>query len=176
MDTVDNATNITGEFSKRITDLDIGITITTSVLSIIGACVIFLTFALKWKNSEKDREPMSFLVCLTIADLFTSIGYLTGAIRFIGSDDSDSTGMKALACHQGRDPGCITQSFITTMFSMCSFFWTTIIAFNLWLPYVVTSPTNHNKIIRFTGINKTTIIFYYGISWGIPGKYHFFAI
>ena len=132
MSTIANLTNTTGEFPTRITDLDIGITITTSTLSIIGACVIFLTFALKWKNSETDREPMTFLVCLTIADLFIAIGYLTGAIRFIGSDDSDSIPMRTLACHQGKDPGCITQSFITTMFSMCSFFWTTIIAFNLW--------------------------------------------
>jgi hypothetical protein len=52
----------------------IDITITTSLLSIIGACVIFLTFALKWKNSETDRELMTFLVCLTIADLFIAVG------------------------------------------------------------------------------------------------------
>ena len=170
MSTIVNITNTTGEFINRITNLDIGITITTSTLSIIGACVIFLTFALKWKNSETDREPMTFLVCLTIADLFIAIGYLTGAIRFIGSDDSDSIPMRTLACHQGKDPGCITQSFITTMFSMCSFFWTTIIAFNLWLPYIVTSQTDYRNIIRFTGINKKTIIFYHVISWGIPGK------
>jgi len=170
MDTIGNTTNITGEFIKRITDLDIGITITTSVLSIIGTCVIFLTFALKWKNNEADRELMTFLVCLTIADLFIAIGILTGAIRYIGSDDSDSTPIKVLACHQGKDPGCITQSFITTMFSMCSFFWTTVIAFNLWLPYVMTPSRDQNNIIRFPGINKKTIIFYHFISWGIPGK------
>jgi hypothetical protein len=52
--------------------------------------LIFLTFALKWKNSETDRELMTFLVCLTIADLFIAVGYLTGAIRFIGADDTDS--------------------------------------------------------------------------------------
>ena len=165
MDTIGNTTTTTGEFNKRITDLDIGITITTSVLSIIGACVIFLTFALEWKNNETNREPMTFLVYLTIADLFIAIGILTGAIRYIGSDDSD-----VLACHQGKDPGCITQSFITTMFSMCSFFWTTLIAFNLWLPYVVTPSTDHNNIFRFPGINKKTIMFYHAISWGIPGK------
>ena len=165
MGTIANTTNITEESINRITDLDIGITITTSVLSIIGACVIFLTFALKWKNNETNREPMTFLVYLTIADLFIAIGILTGAIRYIGSDDSD-----VLACHQGKDPGCITQSFITTMFSMCSFFWTTLIAFNLWLPYVVTPSTDHNNIFRFPGINKKTFIFYHAISWGIPGK------
>ena len=163
MDTIGNTTNTTGEFNKRITDLDIGITITTSVFSIIGACVIFVTFALKWKNSETDREPMKLLVCLTIADLFIAIGYLTGAIRFIGADDSDSIPTRVLACHQGKDPGCITQSVITTMFSMCSFFWTTLIAFNLLLPYVVTPSTDH-------GINKKIIVFYHAISWGIPGK------
>jgi hypothetical protein len=53
-----------------------------------------------------------------------------------------------------RANGCITQSFITTMFSMCSFFWTTLIAFNLWLPYVVTPSTDH-------GINKKIIVFYH---------------
>ena len=163
MDTIGTTTNTTGEFNKRITDLDIVITITTSVLSIIGACVIFLTFALKWKNSETDREPMKCLVCLTIADLFIAVGYLTGAIRFIGSVDSEYIPMRTLPCQQGKDPGCITQSFITTMFSMCSFFWTTIIAFNLWLPYVVTPSTDH-------GINKKIIVFYHAISWGIPGK------
>jgi hypothetical protein len=113
---------------------------------------------------------MKCLVCLTIADLFIAVGYLTGAIRFIGSVDSEYIPMRTLACQQGKDPGCITQSFITTMFSMCSFFWTTIIAFNLWLPYVMTSQTNYRNIIPFTGINKTTNIFYHVISWGIPGK------
>ena len=170
MDAAGNATNTTGEFINRITDLDIGITITTSVLSIIGAFVIFRTFALKWRKSEIDRELMSLLVCLTIADLFVAIGMFAGVIRYLGSTDSDSTGMKALACHEGRDPGCIIQSFITTMFSMCSFFWTTIIAFNLWLPYTVTPSTDHNNIIRFPGINKKTFIVYNVISWGIPGK------
>ena len=131
MGTIANLTNTTTEFINRITDLDIGITITTSMLSIIGACVIFLSFALKWNNSETDRELMTFLVCLTIADLFIAVGYLTGAIRFIEADDTDSIPTRVLACHQGKDPGCITQSFITTMFSMCSFFWTTLIAFNL---------------------------------------------
>jgi hypothetical protein len=73
--------------------------------------------------------------------------YLTGAIRFIGADDTDSMPTRVLACHQGKDPGCITQSFITTMFSMCSFFWTTLIAFNL-----VKYPTAINKsaIVRQT--------------------------
>jgi hypothetical protein len=170
MSTIANITNTTGEFINRITDLDIGITITTSLLSIIGACVIFLTFALKWKNNETDKELMTFLVYITIADLFIAVGYLTGAIRFIEADDTDSIRTRVLACHQGKDPGCITQSFITTMFSMCSFFWTTIIAFNLWLPYVMTSQTNYRNIIPFTGINKTTNIFYHVISWGIPGK------
>lgn len=168
MSTIANITNTTGEFINRITDLDIGITITTSLLSIIGACVIFLTFALKWKKSETDRVLMTFLVCLTVADLFIALGYLIGATRFIGSDDSHSIPTRVLACHKGKEPGCITQSFITTMFSMCSFFWTTVIAFNLWLPYVMTSSTDHNNIIRFPGINKKTIIFYHAISWGIP--------
>jgi hypothetical protein len=62
MGTIANLTNTTTEFINRITDLDIGITITTSMLSIIGACVIFLSFALKWNNSETDRELMTFLV------------------------------------------------------------------------------------------------------------------
>ena len=84
MSTIANITNTTGEFINRITDLDIDITITTSLLSIIGACVIFLTFALKWKNSETDRELMTFLVCLTIADLFIAVGYLTGQFVLLG--------------------------------------------------------------------------------------------
>jgi hypothetical protein len=50
---------------------------------------------------------MTFLVCLTIADLFIAVGYLTGAIRFIGADDTDSMPTRVLACHQGKDPGCI---------------------------------------------------------------------
>jgi hypothetical protein len=56
---------------------------------------------------------MTFLVCLTIADLFITIGILTGAIRYIRSDDSDSTPIQIFACHQGKYPGCITQNFIT---------------------------------------------------------------
>jgi hypothetical protein len=119
----------------------------------------------KNKRTNNDLVNQFFKAISTDA-----IGFLTGAIRFIGADDSDSIPMRVLACHQGSDPGCITHSFVTTIFSMCSFFWTTIIAFNLWLPYVVTSQTDYRNIIRFTGINKSTIIFYHVINWGIPGK------
>lgn len=39
------------------------------------------------------------------------------------------------ACYPVADPSCIGQSFVTTWFSMSSFFWTTIIAFHLFWTY-----------------------------------------
>jgi hypothetical protein len=71
----------------------------------------------KNKRTNNDLVNQFFKAISTDA-----IGFLTGAIRFIGADDSDSIPMRVLACHQGSDPGCITHSFVTTIFSVvCPF-------------------------------------------------------
>ena len=159
-----NSTNVTGEYINKSTDADIGITIATTLLSIIGALVIFIESAKKYIQQRTLEETRTLLVCLTIADLFIAIGNLVGAIRFIFS--TDNVPGIVLACHDQSETGCVVQSVVTTLFSMSSFFWTTFIAFNLWWTYedYFSSEGTTNQPI----VNKRTII-YHLISWGIPG-------
>ncbi|VDI32801.1 Hypothetical predicted protein [Mytilus galloprovincialis] len=126
---VHNYTNFTGEYIKKVTDIDIAVTITTCYLSIIGALIIFINLGRTYKRGEHISEPMKLLLYLTIADIFSAIGFLFGAIRFLYGDDISPE--KVLACHKENDSGCIAQSFLTTMSSMSFFWWTSIIAFHL---------------------------------------------
>lgn len=140
----------------------------TSCLSIGGAFAICFTSGRKVYRGRSLSEPRKFLVYLTIADFFIALGYFYGVVRFL-SDNS--------ANYEVKDPGCIAQSFVTTMASLCSFWWTSIIAFNFWWTY--TCYANNNSI--FGLINNSTrqstwnvkIYVYHILSWIVPGKTHY---
>ncbi|CAC5364800.1 GPR157 [Mytilus coruscus] len=107
-----NVTNGTGEYIKKVTYVDIVVTITTCSLSIIGAVIIFINIGRKFYRAEQISDLMKLLFYLTI---FTAIGYLFGAVRFLYGDDISPE--KVLACHVENDFGCTAQSFMTTMSS-----------------------------------------------------------
>ncbi|CAC5393807.1 unnamed protein product [Mytilus coruscus] len=159
-----NVTNGTGEYIKKVTDVDIAVTITTSSLSIIGAVIIFINIGRKFYRVEQISDPMKRLFYLTIAEIFTAIGYLFGAARFLYGDDLSPE--KVLACHVENDFGCTAQSFLTTVSSMSSFWWTSIIAFHLLWNSTNKDPpgsVNQSEHVRIQ------MFVYHILSWTIPG-------
>ncbi|CAG2239782.1 GPR157 [Mytilus edulis] len=158
-----NCSNSTIELIGKITKGDIVVTMVTSCLSIGGAFAIFLTSGRKVYRGRSLSEPRKFLVYLTIADFFIALGFLYGAVHFLRDNSAN---------YEVKDPGCIAQSFVTTMASLCSFWWTSIISFNFWWTY--TCYANDNSI--FGSINNSTrkstwnvkIYVYHILSWIVP--------
>ncbi|XP_076087381.1 G-protein coupled receptor 157-like [Mytilus galloprovincialis] len=144
-----------GDLIDKINMLDIVLTLAGASLSILGAFVLFFAHYIRHKSGKPTDEVRQFLIFLTVADMFNAFGLLSGAARFLNS--KDSTDDKVAACHRYEELGCIAQSYITTLFGMSSFFWTTIIAFHLFWTYEDNSPSS---------IKKT--ILYHFITWGIP--------
>ncbi|XP_076085080.1 G-protein coupled receptor 157-like [Mytilus galloprovincialis] len=160
--------NNTGEFVNRITDADIVITITTTVLSIIGSIWLIFVNGRKWIRNGHLKETRKLLIYLTISDFFIAIGNFSGAVRYIKSDDSNS--FKVLKCNSERDVGCIIQSFITTLGSLWSFFWTTVIAFHLLVTYeeAMKVPEKLKKVQEKKGGCIFRVRLLYHFSWLIP--------
>lgn len=153
-------TSIPVTYINKIEIVDVVLTIIGSSLSIIGAFVIFITFYLWRKRGNHIDEPRKYLLFLTVADLFIALGYLWGVTRFMRSEDNRNE--HVIACHTEKEPGCIAQSFVTTLFSMSSFFWTTLIAFHLFW--------NYGDSTRHT-VSCTNNVVYHVAAWGIPRKY-----
>ncbi|XP_052083668.1 G-protein coupled receptor 157-like [Mytilus californianus] len=144
-----------GEYIDKINMSDIVLTLTGASLSIVGAFVLFFAHYLRHKSGKPVDEVRQFLIFLTIADMFNAIGLLSGVARFLNSEDF--TEDKVAACHRHEEFGCIVQSYVTALFSMSSFFWTTIIAFHLFWTNEDNSPSSFKKTIL-----------YHFITWGIP--------
>lgn len=153
-------TSVPSTYINKIEIGDVVLTFIGSSLSIIGAFGIFRRFYLWRKHGNRIDEPRQYLFFLTVADLFNAIGYLWGVAWFVRSKDYRNE--HVMACHTEKEFGCIGQSFVTTLFSMSSFFWTTLIAFHLFW--------NYGDSIRHT-VSRTTNVMYHGAAWGIPRKY-----
>ena len=153
-------TSVPGAYINKIELVDVVLTFIGSSLSIIGALVLFITFYLWWKRGNHIDEPRKYLLFLTVADLFNAFGYFCGVTCFIGS--ADNRDEHVMACHTVQKFGCIAQSFVTTLFSMSSFFWTTLIAFHLFW--------NYGNNTRHT-VSRTQNVVYHVAAWGIPRKY-----
>ncbi|XP_028413188.1 G-protein coupled receptor 157-like [Dendronephthya gigantea] len=110
-------------------------TISTS-LSILGCIVIFIAHRF-WKDLHSNSR--NILLYITIADLFTAMGYLFN----LQSTWKDS---------------CVFQSFITTTSSMMSFFWTSCMALYL---HVVSINANYE-------LGKRIIFAFHCIAWPVP--------
>ncbi|CAC5400959.1 GPR157 [Mytilus coruscus] len=165
---MEKSSNYTGEFVNRVTNTDIGITITTTVLSMLGSIWIILFNGRKWLRNGYLKETRKLLIYLTISDFFIAIGYFTGAIRYIKGGDSNR--VKVLECDSERDIGCIIQSFITTLGSLWSFFWTTVIAFHLFVNYekAMDHPEKSKKVQENKSGCRFRLRWLYHFSWLIP--------
>lgn len=122
-------------------------TILSSVASMIGSFLIIFTFLL-WKDVRTVARAI--LVFLAIADFLTASGYLFGSIVFLSY--GSNTGVDSYKNL------CTAQSFITTVFPISSFLWTTHLAIYLFVTIVL------HKI----KLAKKLFVFFHLTAWGIP--------
>ena len=122
-------------------------TILSSVASMIGSFLIIFTFLL-WKDVRTVARAI--LVFLAIADFLTASGYLFGSIVFLSY--GSNTGVASYKYL------CTAQSFITTVFPISSFLWTTHLAIYLFVTIVL------HKI----KLAKKLFVFFHLTAWGIP--------
>ncbi|XP_052759717.1 G-protein coupled receptor 157-like isoform X2 [Mya arenaria] len=112
-------------------------------LSILGAIVIFMTYIFIPEIRNTTRK---LVTCLTVADFFTPLGYLTSIIYH-----ESKTGPKDTLF-------CTIQSVVTTYSSLVSFFLTVAIALHLFLAVLRPQNSPRGLILPVANI----------ISWGIP--------
>lgn len=125
----------------------------SSSLSVIGSLVIFLSF-------YKDRVrsfTFRILVCLTVADFLNAVGNILGVIRY-SRFGSSLVITQPSSCDS--DNLCVSQSFITVVASLSSFWWTFLAALNHLLHY----RGSHCLESRVMWILSNTV------GWGIPRK------
>ena len=126
-------------------------TILSSSFSIIGSLLIIFTFV---AFREVRTVGRAILVFLAIADFFTAVGYIFGSAIFLhyyqGRDQNSNT--------SSYIPLCKFQSFVTTVFPISSFLWTT----NLAIYFFVTI------VLRKVQAAKKLIFIFHITAWGIP--------
>lgn len=144
-----------GEFecNGSLVSFDIGaapsyIAIISSLLSIFGSLLILAAYALL---SDLRTGAQKIITLLAIADLVSASGYVVGSVNFL--------------VHFKRHHGCETfnaicetQAAITSWSSICSFFWTVLLAFYFYVIMV------SNK----TSLAAALLPLYNVIAWGVP--------
>ena len=116
-------------------------------LSIVGGTVILASYYILPEIRNFTRK---LVVCLTVADLLTAMGYLVSAGRFLVSSNVSADEMV-----------CRIQSTITTYSSLVSFFLTSIIAI-----YIFDTVIEEKDRLG----SGRWLVFFNALSWGVPGK------
>lgn len=127
------------------------LTIISSLASIVGSCLIMLSFVI-WKDLRTTARAI--LVYLAIADLLTALGYLFASILFLVKYSEQTFHVDLYVFYQL----CTFQSFITTAFPISSFLWTANLAVYLFVTITL-------KQVR---VAKNLMIVFHLIAWGIP--------
>ena len=147
---------ILSEHSEHLRIWSAILAILSSSASIIGCLLIIITYVC-WKDFRTTAR--SILVFISIADLFTASGYVVGSAIYLHYKIYDKV---SATCNHGVEDGykqaCEWQSFVTTSSSIASFFWTTILAFYLYMTIV-------HKMYKFVRRLMPVI---YLVSWGVP--------
>ena len=135
--------------------------ILSSSASIIGCFLIIITYVC-WKDFRTTAR--SILMFISIADLLTATGYVVGSAiylhfeiyktRKLNKNTCDLTSNQSASYTQA----CEWQSFVTTTSSIASFFWTTILAFYLYMTIVY-------KMYRCV---RRLMPLIHLVSWGVP--------
>ena len=112
---------------------DIGLTptylsFTSSSLSCLGSVLILLAYALL---RDLRTGAQKIITLLAIADFFTAFGYILGGVNYLRHFDL----IDPSKCRHFHT-FCAIQSFITTWSTMCSYLWTSILAFHFFLVLV----------------------------------------
>ena len=138
--------------------------ILSSSASIVGCLLIILTY---WCWRDLRTTSRTILLCIAIADLTTALGYVFGSSTYLHCEfygisryhcniDKSGLGMSS-KCRSTYADMCRWQSFVTTWSSVCSFFWTTILAFYLYMTIV-------HKLYKL--VRKMMPLFHV-LSWGV---------
>lgn len=128
------------------------VAVCSSIISIFGGFIIIYTYSVVPTIQNSTRK---LLVYLTLADIASAYGHLVGAVRM------------AFYYYNGyksrNDYLCIAQSFVTTMSSLCSFSWTSLIALHLFFLVMC------NDTDIFQTSKKIQLLFHF-LGWCLPGK------
>ncbi|XP_076085479.1 G-protein coupled receptor 157-like [Mytilus galloprovincialis] len=136
------------DFSDKELTISAGITVASSLLSIIGGLLIIWSYS---RITETQNRVRDLLVALTIADICIAFGNGVGGVQFYYLDSKQSLSSNAV---------CVGQSFITTSFSISSFLWILSIAMYLFrCVWIQEDPLLTRKTMKLIHV----------IVWGIPG-------
>ncbi|XP_060073017.1 G-protein coupled receptor 157-like [Ylistrum balloti] len=104
----------------------------SSCLSIIGGIIILLTYNVEVRNA-RIRQTRRLLMYLTVADMMTACGILSGTIRYavIHQQNRVITFQEHEKLCKSPSEMCIAQSAITTFSGIASSFWTLVIGIHL---------------------------------------------
>ena len=126
------AVESSGYCNRSITDISDGpavVSLISSSLSIISSLCIIVTFFVWPEIRSVSRQ---IIVFLSLADLFTALGYVIGSANHLQYEKSNATGAD---CEEFTRV-CVVQSSITSWSSIASFWWTSILGFHLYITLV----------------------------------------
>lgn len=132
------------------------VSLISSSLSIASSLCIIVTY-FTWPEIRSVSRQI--IVFLSLADLFTALGYVIGSanhLHYDGSEDSSNSSVTA-AC-EAFTRVCVVQSSITSWSSIASFWWTSILAFHLYITLVKGHVTLSGRILPL----------YYFLAWVTP--------
>lgn len=139
--------------------------ILSSSASVVGCLLIIVTY---WCWRDLRTTSRTILLYIAIADLATALGYIFGSSTYLHckfynvSRSHCNDGFSGLGIENQCKAGiyyqmCKWQSFVTTWSSVSSFFWTTVLAFYLYMTIV-------HKLYKF--VRKIMPLFHV-LSWGV---------
>ena len=142
--------------SKQYNSISVGTgpavtTIFSSFFSILGSLLIIITFV---AFKEVRTVGRAILVFLAIADFFTALGYMFGAGVYLHYRPK----LEEEPPNGSYIPLCKLQSFVTTVFPISSFLWTTSLAVYFFVAIV----------LRKVQMAKKMILVFHIMAWGIP--------
>ena len=134
--------NCTGYQKYAMSQLNMSLVTTTSVLSMLGALLIIITFV-----AFRDvRTPLrKIIVFLSIADFVEAFGNLFGL-------------MMPPVAPPDVDWPCRLQSFLTSSSALSSFLWSVIVAYYLYMALVKGNPE----------VVERQLLLVHVVCWGFP--------
>lgn len=112
------------------------ISLISSGCSMISSLVIIFTY-FKWADIRSASRQI--IVFLSLADFFTAMGYVIGSSNYLqhyhNYNGINASNQTVWTCEQFTRV-CVLQSCITTWSSMASFWWSTFLAFHLYITVV----------------------------------------
>ena len=129
------------------------ISLVSSSLSIISSLCIIVTYFI-WPDIRSVSRQI--IVFLSLADLFTALGYVIGSANHLQYEGNNTGGVNG-SCHTFTRV-CVLQSSITSWSSMASFWWTSILAFHLYITLVKGHVTLSGRLLPL----------YYLLAWVTP--------